>query len=104
MADFTITSKAPTFFLAGELDIGTVPIMTDAIEDAVSLGGPITLDLSKLTFVDSSGVGAILGALGDLPSGCIVLHGADNGIQRVLDIMGVGQAENLHIIPCTVEV
>ena len=37
----------------------------------------------------------------DLPSGCIILHGAHNGVQKVIDMMGVGQAPNLHIIPCT---
>ena len=41
MADFGMTSEGPrTFFLNGELDMATVPIMNIAIVDAVARGGP----------------------------------------------------------------
>lgn len=102
MPKFGITSDGPRmFFLEGELDMATAPLMTTAIEPAVSRGGPITLDFGDVTFVDSTGVAAILRALKILPSGCIILHGVHNGVQKVIDLMGVGQAPNLHIIPCT---
>jgi anti-sigma B factor antagonist len=102
MPNFGITSDGPRmFFLEGELDLATAPLMTTAIEPAVTRGGPITLDLGNVTFVDSTGVAAILSALKALPSGCIILHGVHNGVQKVVDLMGVGQAPNLHIIPCT---
>jgi anti-anti-sigma factor len=105
MADFAITAQGPPiFFLEGELDMATVPLMNVAIADGVARGGPITLDMSKLTFIDSTGVGGILKALKDLPSGCINLHGVHGGIQEVIDLMRVGQVENLHVISCTVPV
>jgi anti-anti-sigma factor len=105
MADFDITSQGPpTFRLRGELDMATAPLMDVAIANAIAQGGPVTLDLSHLTFVDSSGVGAILKALGGLPSGCIILHGVRGSVQKVLDLMKVGEAANLHIIPCAVPV
>jgi hypothetical protein len=47
---------ASTFFLAGELDVGTAPLLSDTIRAAVARGGPITLDLSNMTFIDSAGV------------------------------------------------
>jgi anti-sigma B factor antagonist len=102
MADFGITAHGSSmFFLSGELDMATVPIMNVAIADAVSRGGPITIDMADLSFMDSSGVGAIIGSVKALPTGCIVLHGAHDGVGRVLDLMGVDRAiPNLHVIPC----
>ena len=102
MADFGITSDGPrTFFLNGELDMATVPIMSIAIVDAVARGGPLSLDLTDLTFLDSTGVGALLKAARDLPSGCIVLHGVHDGLRTVTGLLGVDEAENIHVIPCT---
>ncbi len=58
MADFGITSDGSrTFFLNGELDMATVPIMDLAIVDAVGRGGPISMDLTDITFLDSTGLG-----------------------------------------------
>ena len=103
MTDFAITSDGPRmFFLSGELDLATLPLMESTIAPAIAKGGPITLDLSDLKFIDSSGVGSILRSLKDLPSGCIILHGVRNTAQKVLEIMGVKSLENLHVIPCAV--
>jgi anti-anti-sigma factor len=105
MAAFGIDSDGSrTFFLSGELDMATVPTMEAAIAAAVAQGGPITLDLSELRFIDSSGVGAILKALASLPSGCIILHGVRDGIAKVIDLTGIERAENLHVVPCAVPV
>jgi len=102
MADFGITSEGPrTFFVNGELDMATVPIMDIAIVDAVARGGPISIDLTDLTFLDSSGMAAILKAANDLPSGCLVLHGVHDGVRKVTELMGIDKAENIHVIPCT---
>jgi anti-anti-sigma factor len=102
MADFGITSDdSRTYFLNGELDMATVPIMDIAIVDAVARGGPISLDLTDLTFLDSTGFGAILKAAMDLPSGCIVLHGIHDGLSRVTALMGVDKVENIHVLPCS---
>jgi anti-sigma B factor antagonist len=106
MPDFGITYQGPmTFFLAGELDMATVPSLSAAISDSIGAGGPITLDLSGLTFIDSSGVGAILKASKDhLPNGCIVLHGVHAGTQRVVELMGVEKTSNIHVLPCLIAV
>jgi anti-anti-sigma factor len=102
MADFGITSDGPrTFFVNGELDMATVPILNIAMVDAVARGGPISMDLTDLTFLDSTGVGAILQAAKDLPFGCIVLHGVRDGVGKVTGLMGVDKAENIHVLSCT---
>ncbi len=102
MSDFRITYKGPmTYFLEGDLDIASVSALTAAISDSIGAGGPITLDLSGLTFIDSTGVGAVLKAANDhLPGGCIVLHGVHDATQRVVDLMGVDKTPNIHVLPC----
>jgi anti-anti-sigma factor len=102
MADFGITSDGPrSFFVNGELDMATVPILNIAIVDAVARGGPISMDLTDLRFLDSTGMGAILKVVNDLPSGCLVLHGVHDGVRKVTQLMGIDKAENIHVIPCT---
>jgi anti-anti-sigma factor len=102
MTDFGIRADGPHMFsVSGELDIATVPLMNVAIAHAVSQGGPITIDVSFLTFMDSTGVGAILKSAKELASGCIVLHGVHDEVGRVIELMGVdGARQNLHVIPC----
>lgn len=59
MPNFGISSDGSRMFLLeGELDMATAPLMTTAIDPAVTRGGPFTLDLSDVTFVDSTGVAA----------------------------------------------
>lgn len=102
MSDFGIRADGPHMFsVSGELDIATVPLMNVAIAHAVSQGGPITIDMSFLTFMDSTGVGAILESAKEMATGCIVLHGVHDEVSRVIDLMGVdGARQNLHVIPC----
>ncbi len=106
MSVFNITYKGPmTFFLEGELDIASVPSLEAALNGSIGAGGPITLDLSGLTFIDSSGVGAILKAAKDhLPGGCVVLHGVHDSTQKVIELMGVEKMPNLHVLPCLIAV
>jgi anti-anti-sigma factor len=106
MATFTVRSQAhpPTFSLSGELDMATVPAMDAAIGDAIAQGGPITLEMSGVTFIDASGGHAILRAAKALPSGCIILHGVQGHTERALELMRIGSASNVHINPCTVPV
>jgi anti-anti-sigma factor len=49
--------------LRGELDLATTPILEEALAGAGADGGPVVaLDLSELSFVDASGLKAILQA------------------------------------------
>jgi hypothetical protein len=57
--------------------------------------------MGDVSFVDPSGVGAILNYVTALPSGCIILHGVHNGVGKLMNIMGDEHAPKLHVIPCT---
>jgi anti-sigma B factor antagonist len=101
MADFGITASGPAMFtLKGELDLASSPLLDAAIGQSVARGGSILVDVSGLTFADSSGIGAILRSARALPTGCLVLHGVREQMGRVIDVMGVGEAPNLHVNTC----
>ncbi|MBE2315566.1 STAS domain-containing protein [Solirubrobacter sp. CPCC 204708] len=46
--------------LSGELDLAGAPELTAALNEAQSGGRALTLDLSELEFIDSSGLGALV--------------------------------------------
>ena len=51
------------FVLHGDLDVATSPTLRAALVDAASGGKPhIVVDLSQLEFLDSTGLGALIGA------------------------------------------
>jgi anti-anti-sigma factor len=105
MDQFRIEAQGPrTFFLEGELDLATVPAMQEALRGAARGRGPVTLDMAQVTFIDSSGMRAILTALRELEADCIILHGVHGAVQKTLDIVGIEKAENLHILSCTASV
>lgn len=62
----TITSGqiagAAMVVIEGELDLASAPQLVDAIAALPEVGEPVVLDLGSVTFVDSSGVRALLDA------------------------------------------
>ncbi len=53
---------AAMIVIDGELDLASAPQLTDTITGLSELSEPVVLDLSSVTFVDSSGVRALLDA------------------------------------------
>lgn len=61
---FTITSRdedgGVVLALSGELDLAGAPDLTEALNEAREAGGRLTLDLTDLEFIDSSGLGVLV--------------------------------------------
>ncbi len=87
--------------LTGELDLSTAAELEDVLRAAVEDGGPILVDLSEVTFMDSTGIHAFLGAAASLRGrGCLILHGEQDHVRRVLDLIDLdGSIPNLHRLP-----
>ena len=85
--------------LAGELDMSTASQLHEVLDVAVADGGPILVDVSEVTFMDSTGINAFLRAAVSLRGrGCIILHGEQDRVR--VD----GSIPNLHRVPHDVAV
>jgi anti-sigma B factor antagonist len=52
---------ATIMMISGELDLATISILKTAVSDQLgAAGGPVVLDLSELTFCDSTGLGSFV--------------------------------------------
>ena len=101
--DVDVTTGNPLIAFAGEIDMATSDRFASALQPWVEAGGPVTVDLSGVSFMDSTGISALVRvakALGD--RGCIVIHGAHGSVQKVFEITGLDSVPNIHIIPCMV--
>lgn len=78
--------------LAGDLDVGSVPRLRAALQEAVDDGPEvIELDLGGVDFVDSTGLGVLIGAhrrAGET-GGRLVAVAVSPALQRVLELTGV---------------
>ena len=52
--------RAARVLVAGELDLATAPSLERALSGALEAADDVVLDLASLTFIDSSGLSAIL--------------------------------------------
>lgn len=104
MADFQITPDGHGFILSGELDMSGAAEFAAAFADVLHVGGPVTVDMRQLRFMDSTGIQTILAAVMAAPDACIVLHGLHDEVQRVVEVTGIDRIPNLHVMPCTVGV
>jgi anti-anti-sigma factor len=88
--------------LAGEIDTLTGPRFDEAAE--VIQGGrgiTIVFDMSRVTFMDSTGLSVIAGTLRRLQpvGGRLCIRGASPMIRRLLEISGITQSEMFEIAP-----
>jgi anti-sigma B factor antagonist len=92
----------PVLIVAGEIDVFTAPLFKQAVVNLVAEGHRhLFLDIREVSFMDSSGFGALLGATKRLrpEGGSLNLIGCNKTIQRMLHltrldtILGVFETE-----------
>jgi anti-anti-sigma factor len=84
--------------LVGDLDLATSQTLTERVSPLTAEEGDLRLDLSELTFIDSSGIRSLLilsESLGD--RGRLILMSPAEPVQRTLELVGIEQAENIQI-------
>jgi anti-sigma B factor antagonist len=86
--------------LEGEFDLSTLGQLEGPLQDALLAGGPVLLDLTALTFMDSSAIKTLLEAARLLESRgwCLYLHVEEGEVSRVLELTEIGQGPNIHVI------
>jgi anti-anti-sigma factor len=92
-----ITRTEDGFRLDGELDMATADDLSQIFRDAAS-NDPIVLDFSGVSFMDSSGLRALLEGAGQ-PTGCgpVVIVNPSAQVRRVLDISIPGGTPGLEV-------
>jgi anti-anti-sigma factor len=79
--------------LAGELDLSTVPRLEDALLEQIEQRAAVMLDLSQLSFIDSSGIGVLMRArqiANGTPISLVIAPGSQ--VERIFEVAGVAQA------------
>jgi anti-anti-sigma factor len=82
----------PVLVVRGEIDLATADELRARIGDYAALVGaaPAVLDVAAVTFIDSTGLKALLSAQAELPDGQrLALRGVPSLFQRVLEITGM---------------
>ena len=96
----------PVLVVAGEIDVFTAPLFKQAVVNLVAEGHRhLFLDMREVSFMDSSGFGALLGATKRLrpEGGSLNLIGCNKTIQRMLHltrldtILGVYETEEAAV-------
>jgi anti-sigma B factor antagonist len=79
--------------LSGELDLSEAPELQACLSVLFDAGTNVVVDLSELSFLDSSGIGVLIAAhkRAALLERSFVVRGPSGGVARVLQISGVDQ-------------
>jgi len=87
------------FRLIGELDLATADEFIERIRPVVARGSDINLDLSGLTFIDSSGIRALIVIATELDGvGSLVLSSPQDEVARVLELVGAHRLPGVKIL------
>jgi len=99
MTQFEITTiQRDRYRLSGELDMATAPALADALGPIADECRQLTLDVKDLTFVDSSGIRALVELSARLDgSGPLVLTNVSDALHRLLDIVGLDTLPNIQV-------
>src|SRR5688500_19736975 len=85
--DFRVTRTAGKILaLEGQLDMKTAPKLDKALAEPIRQGAPVVLDMSAVSFMDSTGIKEIFKAHRSMSGGCMILHGVTGEVARVLEI------------------
>jgi anti-anti-sigma factor len=84
--------------LIGELDMSNMEDLDSALTRALSLGGEVILDMSRLDFIDSSGLHVIIRhAVAMDGGGVIVLRDPSVTVRKILEVVGADQLPQLRV-------
>lgn len=88
-----------TVFLQGELDHHTAPYVRNSIDDALECAHPkaLIMDFSEVSFMDSSGIGLVMGRYKLLKEweGTLTLCGLSGHVYKVMRLAGMEQLATL---------
>jgi stage II sporulation protein AA (anti-sigma F factor antagonist) len=98
--EINVTGEVVTAYLSGELDHHTAKEMREAIDTAIELNMPtlLVLDFKDVSFMDSSGIGLVMGRYRNLQKTGAELHitGTSPNIYKVFRLSGIEKLAKLE--------
>lgn len=85
--------------LRGEIDVYTAPRLRQAITDVIDSGAAkVILDMEQVDFLDSTGLGVLVGALKRAKSkdGILSIVATQDKILKIFDITGLNKVFPMH--------
>jgi anti-anti-sigma factor len=76
-----------TALLVGELDMAYTESLATALTPLLEQPGDVVVDLAHLSFIDSSGLLALLRTADRISDGRLVLRNPSEAVRRVLDLV-----------------
>jgi anti-anti-sigma factor len=93
------TGRPRAFRLIGELDISNADTLRAVLDREIDREGDITLDLSELTFIDSSGIRVLLRTMDRLHGrGRLLLLSPTSSVQSILSLMGLDGRDAIRVV------
>ena len=90
--DTTAGDDRAELVVAGEVDIATAPLLRSDLHRIIQGGATqVTIDMAGVDFIDSAGLGVLIGAVGRLRErgGRLVLRHLQPAPRKVIDITGL---------------
>lgn len=90
--DVDMTDDATVVSVRGEVDLYTAPKLRERLDEAVQGDSPrVVVDLGQLDFIDSTGLGVLVGALKQARAagGDVTLRNANRSTHKILEIAGL---------------
>ena len=98
--EINVTGEVVTAYLSGELDHHNAKEMRETVDNAIELNMPslLILDFKDITFMDSSGIGLVMGRYRNLIKYGAELHvtGAPPQIYKMLKLAGIEKLAKLE--------
>lgn len=101
--DISVTSSedanVTVVSVAGEIDVYTAPILREALDKQIALGhGNLIVDLDDVTFMDSTGLGVLVGRLKRVrgQSGSLRLVCTQERVLKVFKITGLDKVFGIY--------
>lgn len=88
-----------TFLVEGELDMATAHRLRNALQGHLSAGGDVVLDVSGLSFIDSTGLQELLDLSELLTEGAVVLRSPSRTVRKLLRVTGLEHTDRIKLEP-----
>ena len=99
IADYALDARTHVIEVDGEIDLhGASSLKEEALEVHERVGSRVVFDLSRVRFIDSAGLAALLDILKwmEPPEGSLALVVTDYDIERLLTVTGLVDRFSLH--------